>query len=183
MLSKPDTSSSPVKMIKSHEKKCQNCFRSMVKCCRNVNFEEIDTEPSTKKMMNFDYSQKFWNISEISRYYSGRIARPWYPEGSIPAPWKFPPPFMAFARYLFSLSSPIKIATMIKHHILLLSLVPRQNSLPGYSLAPKAKLSSHVSIDTPTNAIWIVPFPRAWSINRQISQIPKIKASKYAGRN
>ena len=106
-----------------------------------------------KKMMNFDYSQKYWNISEISRYYSGRIARPWYPEGSIPAAWEIPPPFMAFAYYLFSPSSPIKIATMIKHHILLLSLVPRQTSLPGYSLAPKAKLSSHVSIDTPTNTI------------------------------
>ena len=28
-----------------------------------------------------------------------------------------------------------------------------QSSLPGYSSAPKAKLSSHASIDTPTNTI------------------------------
>ena len=51
--SKPETRPSPVTMVKSHEKKSQNYFRSMVKCCRNVNFEEIDTEPSTGKNYGF----------------------------------------------------------------------------------------------------------------------------------
>ena len=40
---KPGTSPSPVTLVKSHEKKSQNYIPSMVKCCRNVNFEEIDT--------------------------------------------------------------------------------------------------------------------------------------------
>ena len=46
-------------MVKSHGKKCQNCFRvttsqlSMVKCRRNVNFEEIDSEPPAGKNDGF----------------------------------------------------------------------------------------------------------------------------------
>ena len=43
-------------MIKSHEKKCQNYARAtmissnnMVKCRRNVNIEEMDTERSAGK--------------------------------------------------------------------------------------------------------------------------------------
>ena len=36
-------------MLKSHEKKSQNYFRRIVKRRRNVNFKEIDTEPSTGK--------------------------------------------------------------------------------------------------------------------------------------
>ena len=43
-------------MVKSHEKKCQNDFpvttitkSDMVKCRRNVNFQEMDTERSTGK--------------------------------------------------------------------------------------------------------------------------------------
>ena len=34
-------------MVKSHEKKCPNYFRmtddGVVKCCRNLNFEKMDT--------------------------------------------------------------------------------------------------------------------------------------------
>ena len=43
-------------MVKSHEKKRQNYFpvttittNDMVKCRRNVNFEDMDTERSTRK--------------------------------------------------------------------------------------------------------------------------------------
>ena len=42
-------------ILKSHEKKCQNCFRvtydhcDMVKCRQNMDFEEMNTEPSTGK--------------------------------------------------------------------------------------------------------------------------------------
>ena len=36
-------------MVKSQEKKPQNYFRCMVKCRRNVNFEEIDSGPSKEK--------------------------------------------------------------------------------------------------------------------------------------
>ena len=53
-------------VVKSHEKKCKNHFRAatishynIVKCCRNVNFEEIDTEPSAEKMMDFDYCEEY----------------------------------------------------------------------------------------------------------------------------
>ena len=52
---KPDISPSPVTMVKSHEKRCLSYFcvgtsqLTMVKCCRDVNFEEIDTVPSTRK--------------------------------------------------------------------------------------------------------------------------------------
>ena len=49
LVSKPDTNPSPVTVVKSHEKKSQNYFRSMVKCRWNFNFEEIDAEPSTGK--------------------------------------------------------------------------------------------------------------------------------------
>ena len=31
----------------------------MVKCRRNVNFEEMDTERSTGKMMDFDYCEEY----------------------------------------------------------------------------------------------------------------------------
>ena len=43
---------SPTRMIKSHEKKCQNYFHVdyyQVKSLRNVNFEEKNTERSTEK--------------------------------------------------------------------------------------------------------------------------------------
>ena len=40
-------------MVKSHEKKFQNYFSSLVKYRRNVNFIEIDTEPSTGKHDGF----------------------------------------------------------------------------------------------------------------------------------
>ena len=56
---------SPVTRVKSHENKCQNYFcvtkitaNDMMKCGRNVNFEEMDTERSTvqqEKVMDFDY--------------------------------------------------------------------------------------------------------------------------------
>ena len=53
-------------MIKSHEKKRQNYFRvtaittnDMVKCRRNVNFEEMDTERSTGEIMDFDYCEEY----------------------------------------------------------------------------------------------------------------------------
>ena len=46
---KPDTSPAPMTMVKSHEKECKFYFRSMVKCCRNANFKEIDTDPLTEK--------------------------------------------------------------------------------------------------------------------------------------
>ena len=51
---------SPIAMAISHEKKCQNYFRvttittnDMVKCHRNVNFELMDTEPTTEKNDGF----------------------------------------------------------------------------------------------------------------------------------
>ena len=47
--SKPDASLSPVTMLKSHEKKSQNYFRSMVKCRRNVSYEEIDMRDFNKE--------------------------------------------------------------------------------------------------------------------------------------
>ena len=31
----------------------------MVKCSRNMNFEEMDTELSTGKMMDFDYCEEY----------------------------------------------------------------------------------------------------------------------------
>ena len=51
--SKLETSPSPVTMVKSREKKCQNYFRSIMKCHRNVNFEEVDTEHSAGKTDGF----------------------------------------------------------------------------------------------------------------------------------
>ena len=51
MASKPETWPSAVTMVKSHKNKCQNY--DMMKCRRNVNFEEIDTEPSTGKNDGF----------------------------------------------------------------------------------------------------------------------------------
>ena len=53
MSSKHDTNPSPVAMVKLNEKKSQNYFHSMVRCWRNVNFEEIDTESSTGKNDQF----------------------------------------------------------------------------------------------------------------------------------
>ena len=50
---KPDTSPAPMTMVKSHEKECKFYFRSMVKCCRNANFKEIDTDPLTEKNNGF----------------------------------------------------------------------------------------------------------------------------------
>ena len=55
--SKPDTCASPVTIVKPHAKKMSNLFSSdyfttccsIVKCYWNVNFEEIDTEPSKGK--------------------------------------------------------------------------------------------------------------------------------------
>ena len=44
-------------MVKFHKKKSENYFRNMVKCCRNVNLEENDTEISKGKLMNFDYCE------------------------------------------------------------------------------------------------------------------------------
>ena len=72
------TSLSPVTMVKPHKKKCQNCFRlttsdhftthwnstySMVKCFRNINFAEIDTELSTEQKVGF------WLLKEIFQEY------------------------------------------------------------------------------------------------------------------
>ena len=51
--SKLDISPSSRTMVKSHEKKFQNYFRIMVKCRRIVNFQKIDTEPSTGKNGRF----------------------------------------------------------------------------------------------------------------------------------
>ena len=51
--SNPNTSRFPVAMVKSHGKKSQNYFRSTVKCRRNVNFEDIHTEPSAGKNSDF----------------------------------------------------------------------------------------------------------------------------------
>ena len=54
MPSKPDTTPSPMTMVKSHGKKSQNYFRSMVKCRRNVNFKDlINIEPSTGRNDGF----------------------------------------------------------------------------------------------------------------------------------
>ena len=49
---------------KINQKELPNLFLcntnySVVKCCWNVNFEEIDTEFSTGKMVDFDYSEKY----------------------------------------------------------------------------------------------------------------------------
>ena len=33
--------------------------KDMVKCCRNKNFEGMDTELSTGKMMDFDYCEEY----------------------------------------------------------------------------------------------------------------------------
>ena len=50
---------SPVALVKSHEKKCWNYFSKyqyhygMVKCHRNVNFEEMDIECPTGKNYGF----------------------------------------------------------------------------------------------------------------------------------
>ena len=53
-------------MVKLHEKKFQNYFRvttittnDMMKCRLNVKFEEMDTERSTGKMMDFDYCGEY----------------------------------------------------------------------------------------------------------------------------
>ena len=53
-------------MVKSHEKKCRNYFRvtmittsDMVKCRGNVNFEEMDTQRLTGKMMEFDNCEEY----------------------------------------------------------------------------------------------------------------------------
>ena len=65
--SKPDASLSPVTMLKSHEKKSQNYFRSMVKCRRNVSYEEIDTERFQQGEMmeaDFDYCEE--NLRSLS---------------------------------------------------------------------------------------------------------------------
>ena len=52
--SKPDTTPSPMTMVKSHGKKSQNYFRSMVKCRRNVNFKDlINIEPSAGRNDGF----------------------------------------------------------------------------------------------------------------------------------
>ena len=52
-------------MVKLHNKKSENYFRNMVKCCRNVNLEENDTEISKGKLMNFDYCEN--NLRTISK--------------------------------------------------------------------------------------------------------------------
>ena len=47
-------------MVKSHKKKSQNYFRSMVKCRQNVSYKEIDIEPSAeRKMIDFDYCEEY----------------------------------------------------------------------------------------------------------------------------
>ena len=51
-------------IVKSDKKKSQNYFGSIMKCRRNVNFEEIDSEPSTEKLMDFDYCEE--NLRSIS---------------------------------------------------------------------------------------------------------------------
>ena len=57
-------------MVKPHEKKCRNyCFLNyryhygMGKLCRNVDFEEMDTDCSTGK------SYRFWVMSGIFKEY------------------------------------------------------------------------------------------------------------------
>ena len=47
MPSRPDTSLSFMSMATSHEKKCQSCIWSIVKCCWKVNFKKVDIEPLT----------------------------------------------------------------------------------------------------------------------------------------
>ena len=49
--SNPETEAPPETMLKWRKKEC--LFRSMVKCCQNANFEEIDIEPSTAKHDGF----------------------------------------------------------------------------------------------------------------------------------
>ena len=38
---------------------CDYDHCDMVKCRQNMNFEEMDTEPSTGKLMDFDYFEEY----------------------------------------------------------------------------------------------------------------------------
>ena len=54
-------------MLKSHEKKSQNYFRSMAKCRRNVSYEEIDTERFQQgEMMEVDFDYCEENLRSLS---------------------------------------------------------------------------------------------------------------------
>ena len=53
LLSKPDTSLSSLTTVKSHKKKCQNYFHSMVEGRWNVNFEETVTRLSIENNNGF----------------------------------------------------------------------------------------------------------------------------------
>ena len=56
-------------MVKSHEKKCQNYLLKLSlrynEMCRHVNFEEMDSDSSTKKMMNFAHCEQY--LTNISK--------------------------------------------------------------------------------------------------------------------
>ena len=41
------------------KKNLKNVLAEWMKCHWNVNFEQIDTEPSGKKMMDFDYCEEY----------------------------------------------------------------------------------------------------------------------------
>ena len=60
---------SPVKMVKSHEKKCQNYFRvtlnDMVKCRRG----------KQEKMMDFDYCEEYLKEAYQTNYYYGSVKK------------------------------------------------------------------------------------------------------------
>ena len=48
-------------MVKSHEKKNFKIFfpDGVVKFCRNLNFEKMDTALTQEKIMGFDYSEEY----------------------------------------------------------------------------------------------------------------------------